>query len=119
MASLLKCDYVGFHIPRYVENFVDVVRSNVNCSVVSKTSCAPDWLTYGCALGVDEMTLQLQTPYGLVGVGAHPVGIDNARIAQLVKTERTQQGMRDLLAEARGRKIVLSVERLDYVKGPI
>ena len=119
VASLLKCDYVGFHIPRYVENFVDVVRSNVNCSVVSKTSCAPDWLTYGCALGVDEMTLQLQTAYGLVGVGAHPVGIDNARIAQLVKTERTQQGMRDLLAEARGRKIVLSVERLDYVKGPI
>ena len=119
VASLLKCDYVGFHIPRYVENFVDVVRSNVSCNVVSKTSCAPDWLTYGCALGVEEMTLQLSSPYGLVGVGAHPVGIDNERIAQLVKTEYTQKGMRDLLAEARGRKIVLSVERLDYVKGPI
>ena len=119
VASLLKCDYVGFHIPRYVENFVDVVRSNVSCSVLSKTSCAPEWLTYGCALGVEEMSLQLQTPYGLVGVGAHPVGIDNERIAQLVKTERTQNGARDLLAEARGRKIVLSVERLDYVKGPI
>ncbi len=119
VASLLKCDYVGFHIPRYVENFVDVVRSNVSCSVLSKTSCAPEWLTYGCALGVEEMSLQLQTPYGLVGVGAHPVGIDNGRIAQLVKTERTQNGARDLLAEARGRKIVLSVERLDYVKGPI
>jgi len=39
VASLLKCDYVGFHIPRYVENFVDVVRSNVPAQILEKEQC--------------------------------------------------------------------------------
>jgi glucosylglycerol-phosphate synthase len=119
VASLLKCDYVGFHIPRYVENFVDVVRSNVPTQILEKELCAPTFLTYGCALGVEEMTRKIQTPYGIVGVGAHPVGIDNAKIKRIVEDTETQKLVASLLQEANGRKIILSVERLDYVKGPI
>lgn len=119
VASLLKCDYVGFHIPRYVENFIDVVRSNVPTQILEKELCAPTFLTYGCALGVEEMTRKIQTPYGIVGVGAHPVGIDNAKIKRIVEDTETQKLVASLLQEANGRKIILSVERLDYVKGPI
>jgi len=119
VASLLKCDYVGFHIPRYVENFVDVVRSSVPTQVLEKEICAPTYLTYGCALGVDEMTRKIRTPYGIMGVGAHPVGIDNLRIANIINDQVTKNLVKELLEEANGRKVILSVERLDYVKGPI
>lgn len=119
VASLLKCDYVGFHIPRYVENFIDVVRSNVQVQILEKEQCAPTYLTYGCALGVEEVTRKIQTPYGVVGVGAHPVGIDNEKIKRIVEAQETKRLVSSLLQEANGRKIVLSVERLDYVKGPI
>lgn len=119
IASLLKCDYVGFHIPRYVENFIDVVRSNVPAEILEKESCAPTYLTYGCALGAEEMPRKIRTAYGEVGVGAHPVGIDNNKIQTIVEDERTTRLAENLLHEAKGRKIILSVERLDYVKGPI
>ncbi|MEO5793475.1 MAG: glucosylglycerol-phosphate synthase [Rhodoferax sp.] len=119
IASLLKCDYVGFHIPRYVENFVDVVRSNVSAQILEKELCAPTYLTYGCALGVEEMTRKIQTSYGVVGVGAHPVGIDNSKIKRIYEEPSTQKLVDNLLQEANGRKIIFSVERLDYVKGPI
>jgi len=117
--SLLKCDYVGFHIPRYVENFIDVVRSNAPVEILEKEICAPTYLTYGCALGVEEMTRKIKTLYGVVGVGAHPVGIDNEKIQAIVDDRKTQELTQGLLSAAQGRKIILSVERLDYVKGPI
>ncbi|MBN1625945.1 MAG: glucosylglycerol-phosphate synthase [Deltaproteobacteria bacterium] len=119
VASLLKCDYVGFHIPRYVENFIDIVRSNVPVEIMEKDVCAPEYLTYGCALGVEEVTRKIRTPYGVAGVGAHPVGVDNAKIKGIVKGRKTQESVDSLLHEIKGRKLILSVERLDYVKGPI
>ncbi|MBP6720292.1 MAG: trehalose-6-phosphate synthase, partial [Rhodoferax sp.] len=102
-----------------VENFVDVVRSNVSTQALVTEFFAPTYLTHGCALGVEEMVRKLQTPYGIVRVGAHPVGIDNANIKAIADAPETQQLRDSLLAEAQGRKLVLSVERLDYVKGPI
>ncbi len=119
VASLLKCDYVGFHIPRYVENFVDVVCSNVPAQIMEREVCAPTYLTYGCALGVEEVTRKIRTPYGVLGVGAHPVGIDNTKIRNITSDPKAQALAQNLLDESEGRKIILSVERLDYVKGPI
>jgi glucosylglycerol-phosphate synthase len=119
VASLLKCDYVGFHIPRYVENFIDVIRSNVPAEILEKEICAPTYLTYGCALGVEEVTRKIRTSYGTLGVGAHPVGIDNSKIEGIIKDKKTEELVRNLLRETEGKKVILSVERLDYVKGPI
>ena len=119
VSSLLKCDYVGFHIPRYVENFIDVVRSNVPAELLEKEPCAPTYLTYGCALGVGETTRKIRTPFGTLGVGAHPVGVDNAKIKGIANGPASRELVTELQREANGRKLILSVERLDYVKGPI
>lgn len=119
VSSLLKCDYVGFHIPRYVENFIDVVRSNVPTQILERECCAPTYLSYGCALGVEEITRAIQTPQGVLRVGAHPVGIDNEKVRKIVKSTESQALVGNLLAETKGRRVILSVERLDYVKGPI
>jgi glucosylglycerol-phosphate synthase len=119
IGSLLQCDYVGFHIPRYVENFVDAVRSFAPVDVLGTTPCAPRFLTYGCALGVDRMSTAIEAGGRRVGLGAHPVGTDAAMIGELVGTPevaREAQAIRDYLNGATG---IVSIERLDYVKGTL
>ncbi len=119
VGSLLQCDYVGFHIPRYVENFVDVVSSNAPAKVLTRVPAAPRFITYGCALGVDSMATELQVGARRIGLGAHPVGIDVDRIRSLVKEPSIEARIREIRAQLSGRKAILSVERLDYVKGPL
>src|SRR3546814_13857031 len=59
IGSLLQCDYIGFHIPRQVENFVDVVRGAAPVKVVERQSCAPRFVTYGCEVGLEPYTTSL------------------------------------------------------------
>ena len=119
IGSLLQCDYVGFHIPRYVENFVDAVRSFAPVDVCGAMPCAPRFLTYGCALGVDTVTTAIEAGGRRVGLGAHPVGTDAAMIQDLVATPAVQAGcaaIRAYLGDVTG---IVSIERLDYVKGTL
>ncbi len=46
VGSLLQCDYIGFHIPRQVENFVDVARGVFPLKALERQSCAPRFITY-------------------------------------------------------------------------
>jgi len=117
VASLLQCDHIGFHIPRQVENFVDVVRGMAPVEVLETTACAPRFLTYGCALGIDRMSTRIRVHGRTVGLGAHPVGLDVGRIREAVDSPRhraLREGVRRELGETR---VVLSVERLDFTKG--
>jgi glucosylglycerol-phosphate synthase len=119
IGSLLQCDYVGFHIPRYVENFVDAVRSYAPVEISATLPCAPRFLTYGCALGVDKMTTRIAVGGREVRLGAHPVGTDVALIEQAVASGAVQEqaaAIRDYLGAATG---IVSIERLDYVKGTL
>jgi len=119
IGSLLQCDYVGFHIPRYVENFVDAVRSHAPLDVLGTVPCAPRFLTYGCALGVDTMTTGIVVGGRQVRLGAHPVGTDVAMIGRIVATPAVREqtaAIRDYLGNATG---IVSIERLDYVKGTL
>ncbi|MBN1770502.1 MAG: glucosylglycerol-phosphate synthase [Deltaproteobacteria bacterium] len=119
VGSLVQCDYIGFHIPRYVENFADVVRSRGPARTLARESCAPRFVTYGCALGVDVMTTALEVNGRRVGLGAHPVGIDVRRIRELLERPEARERMREIRTGLRGRRCVLSIARLDYVKGPL
>lgn len=117
LGSLLACDYVGFHIPRQVENFVDVVRGAMPVEVVEKAACAPRFLTYGCAVGLDTMSTCIEVGGRRVHLGAHPVGLDVGRIRDLLAKERGRGRINTLRRELAGRQLLLSVERLDYTKG--
>ncbi len=119
IGSLLSCDYVGFHIPRQVENFVDVVRGAMPAQIVAKESCAPRFLTYGCAVGLDTMTTCLQVGDRRVALGAHPVGTDLRRIRDILANQQVQDDIAALRREIGPRKLVLSIERLDYTKGTL
>lgn len=119
VGSLLQCDYVGFHVPRYVENFVDVVRAHAPVEVLEREACAPRFLTWGCALGVESAATRIRAGDRELRVGAHPVGIDVARIESILAEPAMQERVAHLREELGGRTVVLSVERLDYVKGPL
>ena len=117
IGSLLQCDYIGFHIPRQAENFVDVVRGVAPLEVVEETGCAPRYLTYGCAVGLERMATRIKVHGREIGLGAHPVGLDVDRVQQVLDSEVCQEQITMLRKELEGIRVVLSVERLDYTKG--
>lgn len=117
IGSLLQCDYVGFHIPRQSENFVDVVRGVAPVEVLETQGCAPRFLTYGCAVGLDNMTRTMAVHGRHIGLGAHPVGLDVGRVKQVIDEPECQAQMQELREQLKGLRVVLSVERLDYTKG--
>ncbi|WP_349616644.1 glucosylglycerol-phosphate synthase [Azotobacter salinestris] len=117
VGSLLQCDYVGFHIPRQVENFVDVARGVAPLKVLGRQNCAPRFVTYGCAVGLERVTTAIDTGMRQVRLGAHPVGLDLDRVRNALARESVQQQMEQLRRELNGVRLILAVERLDYTKG--
>ncbi|RZF62880.1 glucosylglycerol-phosphate synthase [Sphingobacterium corticibacterium] len=121
IGSLLLCDFISFHIPRYVENFVDVLRSHTPFKVLKKINAAKQFLTYSCALGVNEMTKTLDIDGRKIRLGAQPVGVNMEKICSIIE----EQDVKKYIANTRAQKstttlsTILSVERLDYVKGPL
>lgn len=121
IGSLLMCDFISFHIPRYVENFIDVLRGHTPFQVVEKVSVAKQFLTYSMALGVEDMTKVIEVDGRYIRLGAQPVGVNFDLIENLLnkpdlraKIDTYQQQKNE-----RGIKRVVSVERMDYVKGPL
>lgn len=119
IGSLLQCDYIGFHIPRYVENFVDVVNSLFPSRILEMANCAPRFLTYSAAIGVDRMTTALESGQRIIRLGANPVGIDVDYIREHLQKPAVTRKIEDMRGEMNGKKMILSAERLDYVKGPL
>ena len=119
VGSLLQCDFISFHIPRYVENFVDVVKSHAPVKVLSRVNAAKQFLTYSCALGIDKMTKLISVGDRTIRLGAQPVGVNMANIQRIHQDPATKTRVETLRNRTKGKRIVLSVERLDYVKGPL
>ena len=119
IGSLLQCDYIGFHIPRQVENFIDVARGVMPVKALEWENCAPRYLTYGCAVGLDSMTSAIEVHGRTVRLGAHPVGLDVDKIGELLAQERIREQIETLRGQLQGMRLILSVERLDYTKGTL
>ncbi|WP_210420732.1 glucosylglycerol-phosphate synthase [Chitinophaga sp. XS-30] len=119
IGSLLQCDYISFHIPRYVENFVDVVQSLMPVTVTERISCSPRFLTYSTAMGIGSMAREIDTGRRKVRLGANPVGVHVDYISELMEKEETKEMIAELKKNTSGKKTIISIERLDYVKGPL
>ncbi|KEF30998.1 Alpha,alpha-trehalose-phosphate synthase [Marinobacter nitratireducens] len=119
IGSLLQCDHIGFHIPKQAENFVDVARGVTPLEVTQRAGCAPRFLTYGCAVGLDEMSTEIKVNERRIGLGAHPVGLDLNRVRNALNDSDVQARMEALREELEDVRLILSVERLDFTKGII
>jgi len=112
-------DYVGFHIPRQVENFVDVVRGAAPVKVIERQSCAPRFVTYGCAVGLEHYTIEIAVGDRRIRLGAHPVGTDIGRVSEALGRDDVKKRMAELRTSLKGQRLILSIERLDYTKGTL
>ncbi len=119
IGSLMQCDYIGFHIPRQVENFIDATQGVLPVKVTERKASAPQFRTYGCAVGVDSYASTIEVHNRRIGLGAHPVGLDVGRIEAILAQDVTHKRMENLRKELAGKRMVLSVERLDYTKGTL
>ncbi len=119
VGSLAQCDYVGFHIPRYAANFLDVLQSHVPTEVLERQSCAPRFRVHGCALALGEMPSRVCAGGRDITLAAHPVGVNVHMIRRILQEPKALEHCHKIKERFSGTRMILSVERLDYVKGPI
>ena len=115
--SLLCCDLCGFHIPRYVENFVSVARSLREVDIVEREPVRPAFTPHGLALAEPEMTKKLQYKGRIVNLDAFPVGTNPGYIAGVVDSPEIQERVADIRKDIGDNKLIVSAGRVDYVKG--
>ncbi|MCB9563969.1 MAG: glucosylglycerol-phosphate synthase [Kofleriaceae bacterium] len=120
LASLLDCDLVGFHIPRYQENFVDAACNLAGARRIKTADVDDRFLTTGGALTTSRVTSVIEHPaHGQCQLGSFPVGVDVGAIDRIVASFGHRRRADAIRAEIGHRRVILSIERLDYIKGPV
>ncbi|EXJ67123.1 uncharacterized protein A1O5_09770 [Cladophialophora psammophila CBS 110553] len=95
--SLLLCDVVGFHTNQYAKDFLESAR------IVLK--------------GVSKSPSDLHWNRRKVIVHGFPLGIEADEWKQKLETDAVKQELANLREEFDDQKIILGVDRLDYIKG--
>lgn len=119
VASLLCCDEVGFHIPRYASNFVSVARSLFDVDVAERAPVPDKWISEGTALTERVTPQQITYEDRDIIVSVTPVGVDVPFIEDKAKAPEALKQARDIEAEKGDGKLILSVGRTDYTKGGV
>jgi len=96
LEGILGADLVGFHTYDYVRYFLDSVHR---------------------ILGYEHTFGQLTPGNRVVKVDAFPMGIDYDRFARTAHDADVQKEMNRIRKKVGKRKMILSVDRLDYTKG--
>lgn len=115
--SLLACDVVGFHIPRYAANFVGVAESLFEVETGPREPVNADFVKPNVALSERKVAREVTFRGRCVKVLASPVGIDMDYIERVSATDAADTKARRLRAEMGGGSLILSVGRTDYTKG--
>ncbi|MEM6388424.1 MAG: trehalose-6-phosphate synthase, partial [Pseudomonadota bacterium] len=117
--SLLACDDVGFHIPRYASNFVSVARSLFDVDVSERVRAPEGWISEGSALTERILPSVINYAERDVAVSVTPVGVDTAYIEERSRAPETLSQAQEIRAELGDARLILSVGRTDYTKGGI
>jgi glucosylglycerol-phosphate synthase len=117
--SLLACDSVGFHIPRYAANFVQVARSLKDVEVLRRETVEDALVFEGTALNERTVPTCLSFEGREVAVTVAPVGVDVAYIEKRAREADTEARAREIRTEMGDTQLVLSVGRTDYTKGGV
>ncbi len=115
--SLLACDLVGFHIPRYAMNFVSTARSLKKVEIVEEIDVEDGLSPHGMALSVPKIATRIAYEGREIEVDAFPVGSNVDYINELCRSDKTRQREREIRETLGDRKFIVSVGRSDYTKG--
>lgn len=96
LLGVLSCDLIGFHTYDYARHFL---------SSVSRI------------LGLPTLPNAVEFDGRIVSVGAFPIGIDPDTFTEGLKRPEVKQRIATLKQKFQGTKIIVGVDRLDYIKG--
>ncbi|SFJ93218.1 glucosylglycerol-phosphate synthase [Celeribacter neptunius] len=119
LESLLACDVVGFHIPRYVNNFVSAARSLLEVETLKREKVKPELASETSALSEQSVVTEVGFDGRTVRLQASPVGVDVEYIEQLASSDKTAAKVKEIKQEIGDGQLILSVGRTDYTKGGI
>ncbi|MDX9703743.1 MAG: bifunctional alpha,alpha-trehalose-phosphate synthase (UDP-forming)/trehalose-phosphatase [Candidatus Auribacterota bacterium] len=96
LAGIMGANVAGFHTYNYVKHFLNSAR-----------------YIFGYDHDVGRITMENH----LLKVDAFPMGIDYARFADAACSKEVKKEAEKIRAKLDGKKIILSIDRLDYTKG--
>lgn len=117
LKSLLSCDIVGFHIPRYAENFASVACSLMGATRTEVHAADGPFRPTGVALAEPSVTTALSYEGRRVGIDAWPIGTNPRLIDAHLATSESQERLASIELDIGDRRLLMSVGRVDYVKG--
>ncbi|KAI9823513.1 MAG: Trehalose-6-P synthase/phosphatase complex synthase subunit [Phylliscum demangeonii] len=96
LLGVLPCDLIGFHTYDYARHFL--------------SSCAR-------VLGLATSPNGVEFQGRVVTVGAYPIGIEPENFIESLKKPTVQERIASLERKFQGMKLIVGVDRLDYIKG--
>ncbi|KAM7198727.1 Alpha,alpha-trehalose-phosphate synthase 1 [Naviculisporaceae sp. PSN 640] len=96
LRGVLDCDLIGFHTYDYARHFLS------SCSRILSTPTTPNGVEFKGRF---------------VTVGAFPIGIDPEKFVEGLKKPSVQNRIAALKRKFEGVKLIVGVDRLDYIKG--
>ncbi|KAJ9148655.1 Trehalose-6-phosphate synthase [Pleurostoma richardsiae] len=96
LLGVLHCDLVGFHTYDYARHFLS------SCSRILSTPTTPNGVDFNGKF---------------VTVGAFPIGIDPDKFVEGLKKPSVKNRIAALSRKFEGVKLIVGVDRLDYIKG--
>ncbi len=117
--SLLCCDTIGFHIPRYTANFVATAKSLFEVEETASVPVRNEFSARGMALSESRAPTKISYRGRDIHLSSHPVGVDVRYIDECAQSEETDTKMAEILKDLGDMRLILSVSRTDYTKGGI
>lgn len=117
LESLLSCDVVGFHIPRYGENFAATACSMMGAERGPSVPAQSPFEPTGVALAEPKVTTSLQYNGRKVTIDVCPIGANPALIDKHLAEKKARDRVAEIEREIGDRRFFVSVGRVDYVKG--
>jgi glucosylglycerol-phosphate synthase len=117
LGSLLSCDIVGFHIPRYAENFASAACSLMGARRAESVQVEGPFKPHGAALSEPTVTTALTHEGRTVGIDAWPIGTNPRVIDAHLSKFAAGQRVAEIRSQIGNRRLLMSVGRIDYVKG--
>lgn len=115
--GLLHLDLIGFHIPSYALNFANTAERFLHARPSSVVGT--DLISEGPAVSISRYPLVLDYQGRKIALGVYPVGVDVDFFGRQAARPETHAQSREIREQTGARKVILSAERLDYVKGAL
>lgn len=96
LLGILHCDLIGFHTYDYARHFLS------SCTRI---------------LGLPTMPNGAEFEGRYVHVGTYPIGIEPSQFEEGLKRDSVKERIKSLQRRFEGVKIIVGVDRLDYIKG--